>query len=430
MNKKLILFMILSKMLFASKEIISIDELVIKGLEYNKLITIKEKEIDIRSIELEILNSNIKPNILLDFSYDIYQNENILGNPWINDSTLSNDKLSSNIILKQSVFDGGIFKNNKLIKKTEKDIEILKLEGEIQSTIYEVMYLYYEFLKENDTLNLKKKVMEKLEFDKKNIHILSTNKMVLDIEILKIDIEILKIKQEITLIENNITKISNEINKLTGISLKKFDLLEPKLSNGSNIPNLDTIIKKSYINNLEMQILLKNQEKLIYEDKLSNSENKPAISFQASYGYEFGNNEKFDNWKISFNIKQNIYNGNKTKNIRKSIATEKEKLELLEIEIKEKINNSVKELYDNLQGLDLIIDTNKKIVQYYIFLSEKEEIKYKNQIININELISIRLDLMTSEQNHIKSIYEYEQLILKLNKMTGEIMRFGGNYEN
>ena len=100
MTKKLALFIIFIKIMVASSETVTLEQLLKSGLENNNLIILKEKSLNSQIKDIEILKSTVKPKISLDLSYDIYKNENVIGNPWIKNYVLSEDKVGIYLILK------------------------------------------------------------------------------------------------------------------------------------------------------------------------------------------------------------------------------------------------------------------------------------------------------------------------------------------
>ena len=108
---------------------------------------------------------------------------------------------------------------------------------------------------------------------------------------------------------------------------------------------------------------------------------------------------------------------------------EKEKINISKLEIKENIKNNLEKSLKKLSSLSLIKEKNIKNLRFNEEILKVEELKYNNETIDINDLISARLNLMTANQNYIRSNYEYEQEKVRIYRLIGEIYNSGGKNE-
>ena len=334
MTKKLALFIIFIKIMVASSETVTLEQLLKSGLENNNLIILKEKSLNSQIKDIEILKSTVKPKISLDLSYDIYKNENVIGNPWIKNYVLSEDKVGIYLILKQNIYDGGIYNSKNKMSIIDKNTEFYNLENEKQEFYSKVYILYYDILKEEELLKLKKEMLKKLELDKFNAELYLKNEKIIYTDLLKIGVEILNIEQEILSINNNIAILKNEMKKNTGFSIDDRELIIPKELDEKKLEDIKSLIEKAYKNEIELKKLENNLEKIKYENEILRSTKKPNISLQGLYGIDIGQGEEFDNWKLSINISQNIYEGGKSKKTEEKLQIEKEKINISKLEIK------------------------------------------------------------------------------------------------
>lgn len=429
MTKKLALFIIFIKIMVASSETVTLEQLLKSGLENNNLIILKEKSLNSQIKDIEILKSTVKPKISLDLSYDIYKNENVIGNPWIKNYVLSEDKVGIYLILKQNIYDGGIYNSKNKMSIIDKNTEFYNLENEKQEFYSKVYILYYDILKEEELLKLKKEMLKKLELDKFNAELYLKNEKIIYTDLLKIGVEILNIEQEILSINNNIAILKNEMKKNTGFSIDDRELIIPKELDEKKLEDIKSLIEKAYKNEIELKKLENNLEKIKYENEILRSTKKPNISLQGLYGIDIGQGEEFDNWKLSINISQNIYEGGKSKNTEEKLQIEKEKINISKLEIKENIKNNLEKSLKKLSSLSLIKEKNIKNLRFNEEILKVEELKYNNETIDINDLISARLNLMTANQNYIRSNYEYEQEKVRIYRLIGEIYNSGGENE-
>lgn len=429
MTKKLALFIIFIKIMVASSETVTLEQLLKSGLENNNLIILKEKSLNSQIKDIEILKSTVKPKISLDLSYDIYKNENVIGNPWIKNYVLSEDKVGIYLILKQNIYDGGIYNSKNKMSIIDKNTEFYNLENEKQEFYSKVYILYYDILKEEELLKLKKEMLKKLELDKFNAELYLKNEKIIYTDLLKIGVEILNIEQEILSINNNIAILKNEMKKNTGFSIDDRELIIPKELDEKKLEDIKSLIEKAYKNEIELKKLENNLEKIKYENEILRSTKKPNISLQGLYGIDIGQGEEFDNWTLSINISQNIYEGGKSKKTEEKLQIEKEKINISKLEIKENIKNNLEKSLKKLSSLSLIKEKNIKNLRFNEEILKVEELKYNNETIDINDLISARLNLMTANQNYIRSNYEYEQEKVRIYRLIGEIYNSGGKNE-
>ena len=111
------------------------------------------------------------------------------------------------------------------------------------------------------------------------------------------------------------------------------------------------------------------------------------------------------------------------------LQIEKEKINISKLEIKENIKNNLEKSLKKLSSLSLIKEKNIKNLRFNEEILKVEELKYNNETIDINDLISARLNLMTANQNYIRSNYEYEQEKVRIYRLIGEIYNSGGENE-
>ena len=112
-----------------------------------------------------------------------------------------------------------------------------------------------------------------------------------------------------------------------------------------------------------------------------------------------------------------------------NLAIRQLKINISKLEIKENIKNNLEKSLKKLSSLSLIKEKNIKNLRFNEEILKVEELKYNNETIDINDLISARLNLMTANQNYIRSNYEYEQEKVRIYRLIGEIYNSGGENE-
>ena len=118
-----------------------------------------------------------------------------------------------------------------------------------------------------------------------------------------------------------------------------------------------------------------------------------------------------------------------SKKTEEKLQIEKEKINISKLEIKENIKNNLEKSLKKLSSLSLIKEKNIKNLRFNEEILKVEELKYNNETIDINDLISARLNLMTANQNYIRNNYEYEQEKVRIYRLIGEIYNSGGENE-
>jgi outer membrane protein TolC len=420
-----IILLIFSLDTFGKTEL-HLNDLIELALQNNGTLKMKYENIEIKENDYKISVSKLFPNIDFKSSYNILNDENVVGNLWSNDYILSDKKLSAYIILNQPIYNNSSLKNKKKSAFLDKNIAELEFESEKERIVYMVSFLYYDLLQQIKLLELNNNLHEQLSNDKNiTLKLIEAGKAI-NLDVLKINVEIVNIEKNIEINKTKIEYLKNQLKIYSGLNLEKeIYIYIPYFNLNNNLMySKEEFINAAYKNRNDLLIYNNNLKSIEYKIKIVNSENMPTLNLAAQYGYDMSENESFDSWKISLEMNFNIFDGGNNKFNLNKLRAEYVNIETGIDEIKKNIKADINYEYDYLNTLNININKSIENIKYARENLEIEKTKYDIGDNRIIDLIDARNILFEAEEEYYVSILNFKKTQLKLYMLSGNLNKY------
>jgi outer membrane protein TolC len=410
MHKTLIIFILLSKVIFAEEK--GLDELINIAVSNNPSIQIAKANIKVSDTQIGYARSEYLPQINLNLK-----------------ATQSSSGGSFN--LNQLIYDFGVVSNNIDASKSNYRASLKQLDFVINDVVISIKRAYYDILRKYQLKNVANEAIKmdelqlkgakadvragvrtkiyltnaklqlsnsKLEFMKSDFALkLANNRLIsiLGVDIDK-DFQVKRDNKEIIKLAKNLNKIDVDVDVL----------IKKGLSEHSKISFYEENIKASQAN------MAKNYSGYF-----------PSIYLDASHNQmiPFNQSEKDAQTKVEVLLKWNLFSGFKTNlSIQKSSENLKISREKLK-DIKLKITEDIKSAY-------LDIKKNEKVIQIQILsvsLATQNlsltRYRYKSGLGNMVELNNAKLEYTKRKSDLVNSYYSYMISLANLDYVMGSI---------
>ena len=221
MRTLFILSIFITQFCFAQNKSITLDSCVKMAKEHYPLIKQNQliedtKENNIQSIQRELLP---RLNLISQASFQSEVTEFNL--PGFKMPAFPKDQYFSSLQLEQTIFDGGLVKQEKTIEKLSAENEKQKNEIELYKIVDRVNAIYSSILLSKANRNILEIYAENINNKKGNLHIALKNGLVLQSSLDELEAEALKTDQSIDEIQINLDALYASLSFLTGNSINK-----------------------------------------------------------------------------------------------------------------------------------------------------------------------------------------------------------------
>ncbi|MBT3207735.1 MAG: TolC family protein [Bacteroidetes bacterium] len=399
MRTKLLLILILFSTQLISQDKITLFECQQKAISKHPL-GLKKAELEkIKSLDMQIIQSAYLPKLLIGGQAS-YQSDVInldIDMPGINIPTPTKDQYKMFLDLNQIIYDGGLTKSRKELRKASVKTEIQQLEVEMFGLKEKVnKFFFLDFiLKENLQLliNAKNLVSEKLGAVKSGVE----NGILLQSDLLTMEVEIIKLEQNIEDVKLYLVSSLEILEILTGESLKNSQL---------SLPDNSVVLEKLSIRP-ENTLFQFQKEQLNLAANLKKNENNPKIfGFgQFAYGKPGLNmlSEDFDTYFLAgIKLSWNFWDWQKTK---KEVEIFKIKADIIDFHkssFEQGQNILLANASKNIGSLEQKIDKDLKIIELQKQILESFSSQLNNGVITSSEYLS-QLNLVTQAEINLKT---------------------------
>jgi outer membrane protein TolC len=326
----------------AAVEEINLEKAVEILIEENR--ELQNSRIDIENAEanIDLAYRSFFPTVTLDSTYTKVDegrreinlegifNENIPNYTEGSDTTYSNS-----LRLTQPVWYGNEILLNKDIAEYRIEAERANYESILEDKLFSLIQSYYGVLQAEGVVEIRE---EALDIAAEHLRIVENNfeaGLVIKQDLLQSQIEQRKAQEELQTAENNLKIAKRRFNQLI-TSDKDYILQRPEINLDLKL-NQNELYKTAVENSSQLLALEINKEIVEINKKIKEIPQRPRININGSYNWE---GEKFfdeESWSVSVTGSIPLYDGGKSK-----IEAAKQQKEI------EKINNSIKDLLENI----------------------------------------------------------------------------------
>lgn len=427
----LILFFLMSSILYAQE--LSLNEAISKALSNNYGIIIAQRED--ASLKTNIhpgavgLLPTVDANSTAGYSYSS-TNQQFNGDifPSIEGMEASQNNQSAKISASYMIFNGG--SRIKLYSKLKASGSLSEIQTKItiESTIIQVIIVYYEIIRLGNQLELMKSSLDLSRDRLRRLQLSNDIGNASKIDVLNAQVDFNSDSSNVVMNVLNLIKSKNELNYLLGREISfQFDIKEEiKLP---EIKEASEYIEKAKQNNT--LVLLSNIQLDMAEidKKIAGASFMPTISSNLDYGYS-GSASDVGVFKSassigytgSVSLKWNLFDGlKKQKSLEKAkinieLNTNKKQQYLLKIE--KEVQNYYDELFNNNELLTLE-KQNRSVAKQNL---ERSEYLLNNGSITSLQFRQSQLNFLRIENRINNLLYKIKVLDYQLLRMTNELV--------
>lgn len=336
--------------------------------------------------------------------------------------------LSARIDMSQVIFDANLFSGIKIAKNIQ-ELFILKKEFTKEEVLYNVGIVFYDILYSEKLLQNLTNNIELQDSIYGNVSLKKEHDLIrkLDLDRMKVELSTIRIQRD-----QLISKIEQQkkyLKILIGSYTKDHLSLDHCELNKIAIP--EEIIDGSfdiYLNN-EIQILNKQKDVELLNIRKVKNQYLPSLSFVASGGYSFQDNNlkllKSNSWYdysfIGIRLNLSVFDGfKKQKQLKQSklnIDKIDEKIKYAYNENKISYENAIQDVYNGYKMIKLQENNLQLADKTY----SQSRLLYKEGIYNASDLLQTKLAFQNAQSAYWLEVVKYKKNELKLMKVTGMI---------
>ena len=453
-----IIIFLLSGILYAQSQTLTLDEAIQIALENNTDIRVSRMSTDkssaavreafgyaLPSLDLSADFSHFlkKPKmpfpdfqaLLTNATYSILFEENVIPEdeskyvPVENtlQSFVLNNTYSASLTLTQVLFNSAVFRGIGA-SQIFYDLSLAELRNTISKTKLNVERAFYGTLLTKELLSITQASYENAQENFRNVNALFEQGFVSDFDRLQAEVRVENIRPVLLQMENMLTTTLNDLKLVLGVDqFLEIDVEGEIVYNPEILPNEDDIIDYALTNNFgiqSMNLKMNLDEEFI---QLDVSEYWPTLAAFGNFSYAGTSDDwNFQNYNattVGLSLSMNLWQGNRTKNrVEQSTISYKQTAEQYGL-LKEYVVNQVKAKYLELKRVQSLVEAQQKNVSLAERAYELSTVRYKegtgNQLEVQNQDVALRqarINKLQSVHSYIVTKYELEQLMGKINQ--------------
>lgn len=431
-KKFILLLLILVSVQLSSQNILEKKEAVELALKNNYGIIIAKNNSTVAKNNASVYNSGYLPRITAIAGANYDNDNSVLTAHNGEKTTIENAESTSynaSIGLSYTLFDGlGRSYMYKRLKETH-NLSELETKSIIERSLLQIFTYYYEVarLTENnknisESLNISKQRLLRMDYGFEYGQNTKLQQLNAEVDVNKDSIRYIN---EQRLLANT----KRDLNLLLGRAIKtEFDV--DTEVNFTLFFELNTLLEKAKIHNIEMQKINKSVDLSNFDIKISRAPLFPTIQMNTSYGLNGANNDTsfnynsqyFNGFNFGLQMNWNVFDGGHTKTRIENAKIDAENIlvqkELIDHEIERKVSNAF-EIYNNaiftLKAEEKNVETNNRN------FSRSEEQYRLGQITSI-EFRQAQVNLFNVKSNLNQSKYDAKIAELVLLQLTGDLL--------
>jgi len=453
-----IIIFLLSGILYAQSQTLTLDEAIQIALENNTDIKVSKMSTDkssaavreafgyaLPSLDLSADFSHFlkKPKmpfpdfqaLLTNATYSILFDENVIPRDESKyvpiETTLQsfalNNAYTASLTLTQVLFNSAVFRGIGA-SQIYYDLSLAELRNTISKTKLNVERAFYGTLLTKELLSITQASYENAQENFRNVNALFEQGFVSDFDRLQAEVRVENIRPVLLQMENMLTTTLNDLKLVLGVDqFLEIDVEGEIVYNPEILPNEDDIIDYALTNNFglqSMKLKMNLDEEFI---QLDVSEYWPSLAAFGNFSYAGTSDDwSFQNYNattVGLSLSMNLWQGNRTKNrVEQSTISYKQTAEQYAL-LKEYVVNQVKAKYLELKRVQSLVEAQQKNVSLAERAYELSTVRYKegtgNQLEVQNQDVALRqarINKLQSVHSYIVTKYELEQLMGKINQ--------------
>ncbi|HSW55404.1 MAG TPA: TolC family protein [Ignavibacteriaceae bacterium] len=453
-----IIILLLSGILYAQSQTLTLDEAIQIALENNTDIKVSKMSTDkssaavreafgyaLPSLDLSADFSHFlkKPKmpfpdfeaLLTNATYSILFDENVIPRDESKfvpiETTLQsfalNNAYTASLTLTQVLFNSAVFRGIGA-SQVYYDLSLAELRNTISKTKLNVERAFYGTLLTKELLSITQASYENAQENFRNVNALFEQGFVSDFDRLQAEVRVENIRPVLLQMENMLTTTLNDLKLVLGVDqFLEIDVEGEIVYNPEILPNEDDIIDYALTNNFGLQSM--NLKMNLDEEfiQLDVSEYWPSLAAFGNFMYAGSSDEwNFQNYNattVGLSLSMNLWQGNRTKNrVEQSTISYKQTAEQYAL-LQEYVVNQVKAKYLELKRVQSLVEAQQKNVSLAERAYELSTVRYKegtgNQLEVQNQDVALRqarINKLQSVHSYIVTKYELEQLMGKINQ--------------
>lgn len=453
-----IIIFLLSGILYAQSQTLTLDEAIQIALENNTDIKVSKMSTDkssaavreafgyaLPSLDLSADFSHFlkKPKmpfpdfqaLLTNATYSILFEENVIPEDESKyvpvENTLQsfalNNAYTASLTLTQVLFNSAVFRGIGA-SQIYYDLSLAELRNTISKTKLDVERAFYGTLLTKELLSITQASYENAQENFRNVNALFEQGFVSDFDRLQAEVRVENIRPVLLQMENMLTTTLNDLKLVLGVDqFLEIDVEGEIVYNPEILPNEDDIIDYALTNNFGLQSM--NLKMNLDEEfiQLDISEYWPSLAAFGNFSYAGTSDDwNFQNYNattVGLSLSMNLWQGNRTKNrVEQSTISYKQTAEQYAL-LKEYVVNQVKAKYLELKRVQSLVEAQQKNVSLAERAYELSTLRYKegtgNQLEVQNQDVALRqarINKLQSVHSYIVTKYELEQLMGKINQ--------------
>ncbi len=425
-----------------AKTILTIDRAIEYGLKNNKTIQSSIEKIKQKELDVKISFSNFLPSVDMQGSwthldeaqkltmlstkdslvpipvYDIYGNPIGYTQPIFVPVSLETldiemgkqDNYVLRTSVKQPIFTGGKILNAYLISRLNYEIEKENYEKQVKNLKIQITQVFYSIISTEKAIELLNESYNQTEKHLKQVEKLYSNGFASKLDLLNTRTALLNMKTQLLNVKNANNSLRNTLKLLISIDDDSFELFEDMKYEPFTL-SFDEVLKKSYENSNDLNILKKTREIIVKTKNIELSNFLPNVFALFNYDYQKPENLSNTDWGTSWNftigMSVNIFSGFSKINKIKSKNCDIKQIDLTIYQYEDYLKNEIKKLFDEIQKNKEIIEYQKEVISNSEEALKIAEERYNNGQITNLEYTDTQLLLLQSKTEYIKTLTNY-----------------------
>jgi len=408
----------------------TLSEVIEYALKHNPKVRISEKDIETEAYGIEAAQAERMPRIDFGSSASRYRYPSPLTPPVISGpfgAGLDIPEYSRNIYDAGGSFRLPIFRGGRLYRAVQvaelrKAIAQENLVISKQDLIFNISSVFYKIAELEKLLVSTDGTVKQIEAHKRDVEVFYKTGAAPYIDLLKTDVQLAHAIEQRLAVKNNLESAYELMKNLMGmddmrqhIGIKYHEVPQPLL------PSLEESLAKSFAQRPEYKAVAK--KKMIFEERIKIAQGKrlPDVYVGGEYGGKAGDGFGFkENWYFGARVSIPVFDGGliSAEVNRERIALQK----VLEEErsIKLAITREVRDAYLNIIHARERIEVAEKSIESARENARIESLKYKTGAGTNTDYLDAQTDLMRTEADYYRALFDEEIARASLRKATGE----------
>lgn len=413
MKYTLIFFILLFAVKSFSQNAISLEQCLSAAVENHPRTTDKQFLESISVNSMENINSQWKPSLNLNgqlsYQSDIIDIGSSISIPGIEFPSPQKDQYKLYIDLKQTLYDGGRIKQQRIIQEISVKSDVKKLEADIENVKSSIVDIYYTIIQLQESVNIQSLMMNLLQDKQAIINTGIKNGVMMESDLSLVEIEILEMEQEIAMANLRKKALISVLSEKCSLDIDENDAFIPS----------ELVLKETEMHRKEIEYM-QNQKELLNATISIKEKNRFPVLYgfgQMGYGNPGLNmlNDQFDTYYyVGAGLKWNLWDWNDTKREKENLSYRSHIIDNQKLEFEQNIKNAlinqkaiIMTHKEGIESLEFLLDKRMGIVKTYESQLREGIIKPIDYLMVVNQEKITRIKLLNENISLQKAIATY-----------------------